>query len=122
MLDRRLCGNNFRTDFNLMTDNQAITWVKTKQHLNKMYFRWLDKIKDFLFYMTHWPCAHNPTDPLSQRGFAGCNLPQSKSLLAASLSWPAGPLQPLALPLPVAWHGTVFGLAMQVLQTSSLLL
>ena len=49
MLDRRLCGNNFRTDFNLMTDNQAITWVKTKQHLNKMYSCWLDKIKDFLF-------------------------------------------------------------------------
>ena len=34
------------TDFDLRTDNQAITWLKTNRHLNKMYVRWLDEIED----------------------------------------------------------------------------
>jgi hypothetical protein len=35
------------SDFDLQTDNQAITWLKTNRHLNKMYIRWLDEIEDF---------------------------------------------------------------------------
>ena len=35
------------SDFDLRTDNQAITWLKTNRHLNKMHVRWLDEIKDF---------------------------------------------------------------------------
>lgn len=35
------------SDFDLRTDNQAITWLKTNRHLNKMYVRWLDEIEDF---------------------------------------------------------------------------
>ena len=58
------------TDFDLRTDNQAITWLKTNRHLNKMYVRWLDEIEDFRFDVTHLPGARNPTDPLSRRGFA----------------------------------------------------
>ena len=52
------------------TDNQAITWLKTNKHLNKMYVRWLDEIEDFRFDVTHLPGSRNPTDPLSRRGFA----------------------------------------------------
>jgi hypothetical protein len=58
------------SDFDLRTDNQAITWLKTKRHLNKMYVRWLDEIEDFRFDVTHLPRSRNPTDPLSRRGFA----------------------------------------------------
>jgi hypothetical protein len=58
------------SDFDLRTDNQAITWLKTNRHLNKMYVRWLDEIEDFRFEVTHLPGARNPTDPLSRRGFA----------------------------------------------------
>jgi hypothetical protein len=58
------------SDFDLRTDNQAITWLKTNRHLNKMYVRWLDEIEDFRFDVTHLPGARNPTDPLSRRGFA----------------------------------------------------
>jgi RNase P subunit RPR2 len=36
------CGS----DFDLRTDNQAITWLKTNKHLNKMYIRWLDEIEN----------------------------------------------------------------------------
>jgi hypothetical protein len=54
----------------LRTDNQAITWLKTNRHLNKMYVRWLDEIEDFRFDVTHLPGSRNPTDPLSRRGFA----------------------------------------------------
>ena len=54
-------------DFDLRTDNQAITWLKTNRHLNKMYVRWLDEIEDFRFDVTHLPGARNPTDPLSLR-------------------------------------------------------
>jgi hypothetical protein len=38
------------------TDNQAITWLKTNRHLNKMYVRWLDEIEDFRIYVT--PAAY----------------------------------------------------------------
>ncbi len=31
-------------DFDLRTDNQVITWLKTNRHLNKMYVCWLDEI------------------------------------------------------------------------------
>ena len=58
------------SDFDLRTDNQAITWLKTNRHLNKMYVRWLDEIEDFRFDVTHLPGSRNPTDPLSRRGFA----------------------------------------------------
>ena len=58
------------SDFDLRTDNQAITWLKTNKHLNKMYVRWLDEIEDFRFDVTHLPGARSPTDPLSRRGFA----------------------------------------------------
>ena len=57
------------SDFDLRTDNQAITWLKTNRHLNKMYVRWLDEIEDFRFDVTHLPGVRNPTDPLSRRGF-----------------------------------------------------
>ena len=60
------CGS----DFDLRTDNQAITWLKTNKNLNKMYVRWLDEIEDFRFDVTHLPGARNPSDPLSRRGFA----------------------------------------------------
>ena len=58
------------TDFDLWTDKQAITWLKTNLHLKKMYVCWLDEIEDFHFDVMHLPGARNPTDPLSQRGFA----------------------------------------------------
>ena len=59
-----------RSDFDLRTDNQAITWLKTNRHLNKMYVRWLDEIEDFWFDVMHLPGARNPADPLTRRGFA----------------------------------------------------
>jgi hypothetical protein len=57
------------SDFDLRTDNQAITRLKTNRHLNKMYVRWLDEIEDFRFDVTHLPGSRNPTDPLSRCGF-----------------------------------------------------
>ncbi len=58
------------SDFDLRTDNQVITWLKTNRHLNKIFVRWLDEIKDFRFDVTHLPGLRNPTDPLPRRGFA----------------------------------------------------
>ncbi len=60
------CGS----DFDLRTDNQAITWLKTNRHLNKMYVGWLDEIEDFRFDVTHLPGSRNPADPLTRRGFS----------------------------------------------------
>ena len=57
------------SDFDLRKDNQAITWLKTNRHLNKMYVRWLDEIEDFLLDVTRLPRSRNPSDPLSRRGF-----------------------------------------------------
>ncbi len=58
------------SDFDLRTDNQAITWLKTNRHLNKMYVRWLDEIEDFRFDVTHLLGERNPADTLTRRGFA----------------------------------------------------
>jgi hypothetical protein len=57
------------SDFDLRTDNQAITWLKTNRHLDKMYVCWLDEIEDFRFDVKHLPGSRNLTDPLSRRGF-----------------------------------------------------
>jgi hypothetical protein len=59
------CGSNF----DLQTDNQAITWLKTNQHLNKMYVCWLNIIKDFHFDVTHLPGSLNQAQ-LMLRSFA----------------------------------------------------
>ena len=69
------CGS----DFDLRTDNQAITWLKTNKNLNKMYVRWLDEIEDFRFDVAHLPGARNPSDPLSRRGFADGNGPAAST-------------------------------------------
>ncbi len=52
-------------DFDLNTDNQAITWLKTNQHLNKMHVCWLYEIEDFHFNAIHLPGARNLADSLS---------------------------------------------------------
>ena len=65
------------SDFDLRTNNQAITWLKTNRHPNKMYVRWLDGIEDFRLHVTHLPGSCNPSDPLSRRGFPG-SLPRRR--------------------------------------------
>ncbi len=35
-----------------------------------MFVGWLDGMEDFRFDVAHLPGSHNPTDPLSRRGFA----------------------------------------------------
>ena len=69
------------SDFDLLTDNQAITWLKTHKHLNMMYVRWLDEIEDFLFKfdVTHLPGARSPTNQLSRRGFTDCDGPAAST-------------------------------------------
>ena len=59
------CWTDF--DLRLRTDNKAITWLKTKLHLNQMY---VHGIEDFRFDVTHLPGVSNPTDSLARRGFA----------------------------------------------------
>ena len=60
------------TDFDLRTDNQAITWLQTNQHRNKLSVRWGDEIEDFCFDATQSDAPARrtqSTDPLSPRGF-----------------------------------------------------
>jgi hypothetical protein len=65
------------TDFDLLTDNQVVTWLQTNHHLNKVYDQWLDNIADFNFHVTHVPGTRNPSDPLSRRAFADGDGPAS---------------------------------------------
>ncbi len=37
------------SNLDLLTDKQAITWLKTNRQLNKMYVCWLDEIENFHF-------------------------------------------------------------------------
>ncbi len=67
------------SDFDPRTDNQAIMWLKTNRHLNKMFVRLLDEIKDFLFDVTHLPGTRNPTDPLLCSGFVDDDSPATST-------------------------------------------
>ena len=57
-----------RSDFTLRTDNQAVTWLRTKRDVNRFLARWLDEIEEFRFDVEHVPGRLNPADPLSRRG------------------------------------------------------
>jgi hypothetical protein len=57
-----------RSDFTLRTDNQAVTWLRTKREVNRFLARWLDEIEEFRFDVEHVPGRLNPADPLSRRG------------------------------------------------------
>jgi len=56
------------SDFTIRTDNQAVTWLRTKRDVNRFLARWLDEIEEFRFDMEHVPGKLNPADPLSRRG------------------------------------------------------
>ena len=74
------------SDFTLRTDNQAVTWLRTKRDVNRFMARWLDEIEEFRFDVEHVPGKLNPADPLSRRGFPAPSPPDS---LAAALHAPA---------------------------------
>ena len=56
------------SDFTLRTDNQAVTWLRTKRDINRFLARWLDEIEEFRFDVEHVPGRSNPADPLTRRG------------------------------------------------------
>ena len=37
------------SDFTLRTDNQAVSWLRTKQDINRFLAHWLDEIEEFRF-------------------------------------------------------------------------
>ena len=63
------------SDFTLRTDNQAVSWLRTKRDVNRFLARWLDEIEEFRFEVEHVPGRLNPADPLTRRG-----LPQPRAL------------------------------------------
>ena len=59
------------SDFTLRTDNQAVSWLRTKRDINRFMARWLDEIEEFRFDIEHVPGRLNPADPLTRRSFPG---------------------------------------------------
>jgi hypothetical protein len=57
------------SDFTLRTDNQAVSWLRTKREVNRFLARWLDEIEEFRFEVEHVPGRLNPADPLTRRGW-----------------------------------------------------
>ena len=53
-----------RSDFTLRTDNQAVSWLRTKRDINRFMARWLDEIEEFRFDVEHVPGRLSPADPL----------------------------------------------------------
>ena len=53
------------TDFTIRTDNQAVTWLRSKKDLSRLHARWLDDLAEFSFDVVHVPGHRNPTDPLT---------------------------------------------------------
>ena len=54
------------SDFTLRTDNQAVSWLRTKKDINRFLARWLDELEEFRFDVEHVPGRLNPADPLSR--------------------------------------------------------
>ena len=50
-----------------MTDNQAVTYLRTKKDLTWREARWIDLLADFHFSITHRPGRENLADSLSRR-------------------------------------------------------
>ena len=56
------------TDFTISTDNQVVTWLRSKKDFSSLYVRWLDDLAEFSLDFVHVPGHHNPTDPLTSCG------------------------------------------------------
>ena len=50
-----------------MTDNRAVTYLRTKKDLIQREARWIDLLADFDFSITHRPGRENLADSLSRR-------------------------------------------------------
>ena len=82
-----------RSDFTLRTDNQAVTWLRTKRDVNRFLARWLDEIEEYRFDVEHVPGRLNPADPLSRRG-----LPKPVPPGFMTVNGPAAPASSDSLP------------------------
>jgi transposase InsO family protein len=95
-----------RSDFTLRTDNQAVSWLRTKSDVNRFLARWLDEIEEFRFDVEHLPGRLNPADPLTRRGSprrASPDLPADRT--------PPGPAMAAASPSAAPPEAVVAGAA-----------
>ena len=106
------------SDFTLRTDNQAISWLCTKQDISRILARWLDEIEEFRF---------DPADPLTRRGFPDrypCTArpdaaaDPSPAPAAATGPPPTSAAAAVAIVLPTAAAGRPAGPGPPVLQDS----
>ena len=89
------------SDFVLRTDNQAVTWLRTKRDINRFLARWLDEIEEFRFDVEHVPGRLNPADPLTRSGHpssaaqtdAGDEAQQAWVSSIVSIAPPADPIR-----------------------------
>ena len=58
---------NFYKPFEIVTDNRADTYLRTKKNLTRREARWIDLLPDFDFSITHRPGRENLADSLSRR-------------------------------------------------------
>jgi len=54
-------------EFEVITDNLAVSYLRTKPNLTKREARWVEFLADFHFMVRHRPGAHNIADSLSRR-------------------------------------------------------
>ena len=77
------------------TDNQAVSWLRSKRDVNRFMARWLDELEEFRFDVEHVPGRLNPADPLSRRGCPAAPGPPSPLSPPTSLtSSPPSPAHP----------------------------
>ena len=53
--------------FEVITDNMAVVYLKTKPSITKREARWVEFLADYNYTVRHRPGRENPADPLSRR-------------------------------------------------------
>ena len=78
--------------FELITDNQAVSYLQTKKDLSKRELRWLDFLADFDMSIVHKPGKENVADPISRLSSTSTQSLKNPTSVTSERNNPSGEL------------------------------
>ena len=86
----RVWRTNLFRPFEIITDNQAVTYLLSKKQLSGREARWLDLLADFDMTISHKPGRENIADPISRALLAAPDQLLNESQASATLATAIG--------------------------------